>query len=93
MKKVLLSCVALACLASTGFAEEKPKKEGKKPDLAAVFKKLDKDGSGDLTLAEMTGKRDAEKAKKAFERLDKDKNGKVSLEEFKNRPMKKKGDK
>ncbi|QDT34395.1 EF-hand domain-containing protein [Thalassoglobus polymorphus] len=91
MKKVLFTmCLALgvAVTALSANAEEKPKK-GKKPDLEAIFKKLDKDKSGDLTLEEFKGKRDEEKAKKAFARLDKDKNEKVTLKEFKERGQRK----
>ncbi len=79
--------VALTTLSAN--AEDKPKKGDKKPNFDAIFKKLDKDKGGDLTLEEFKGKRDAEKAKKAFERLDKDKNEKVSLKEFKERAQRK----
>ena len=97
MKKMLFTwCVATAvavCFLSTGFAAEKPAKGDKKPDFEAIFKKLDKDSSGDLTLAEFKGKREEEKAKKSFDRLDKDNSGKLTLKEFTTRPMRKKGDK
>lgn len=96
MKKVLVTlCLTMGvalCLNSFSLAAEKPEKEAKKPDLEAVFKKLDKDKSNDLTLEEFKGKREEEKAKKQFDRLDKDKNGKLSLKEFTDRPMKKKKD-
>lgn len=96
MKKVLLTCglataVALSSV-STGFAFEKPAKGDREPDLEKIFNKLDADQSKDLTLAEFTGKREAEKAKKAFDRLDKDGDGKLTLKEFTTRPMKKKKD-
>jgi len=86
----------LASLVGEAAAEDK-KPEKKKRDVEAVFKKLDADSDGKLTVAEFKGKKKGkalERAEKIFARLDKDKNGSVSLEEFKNRgkkPKKNKG--
>lgn len=94
MKKVL-SMVLLAVISFgvTGFvnaADEKPKK---KPDAAARFKKMDKDGDGKLSLEEFIGKREGEKkeaAEKVFNRKDKDSDGSLTVEEFSATPKKKK---
>lgn len=77
-------------------AAEDKKPEKKKRDPEAIFKKMDKDSDGNLTLDEFkAGKKGKalENAPKLFARLDKDKNEKVSLDEFKSRgkkPKKKK---
>ena len=90
MKKMLAwSLVLTFALAAPLSAEDKPKPEKKKPDPAAQFQKLDADKDGSLSVTEFTGKRDAEKAKKAFDRKDANKDGKLSLEEFKAMPGKK----
>lgn len=84
-----LLVVALACVigSSAAFAQEGKKKErkkGEKPSPEQVFKKLDKDGDGKLTLDEAKGKgkRDPEKVEKMFKARDKDSDGVVTLEEF-----------
>jgi Ca2+-binding EF-hand superfamily protein len=93
MKKMICALSAIAILVtSTGLvtaADDKPKK---KKDLAAVFKKLDKDNDGKLTKAEFIGKREGEKkakAEKAFARKDKDSDGNLTVEEFSAAPKKK----
>ena len=79
-----LTVAALALgVAAPSFAADKEKK---KPDPEAAFKKMDKDGDGSLTEAELIGKKTgemADKAKAMFARKDKDKDGKLTLEEFK----------
>jgi len=93
MKKFLSWCIAAAMIVSLstfGVAEDKKDKEKKKPDFAAIFKKLDKDADGKLTVDEFTGKKDKEKAAKAFKKRDKDSDGSLSLEEFTPKPRKKK---
>ena len=104
MKKVVIAalfCFVVGLLSSSAMAD-KPKKDGakKKPDRAAQFKKLDKDGDGKLTKEEFVGKREGDKAaaaEKVFGRLDKDGNGTVCATEFsargKKAPKKKDGDK
>ncbi len=88
MKRVLAwvcLCGFMVSLTGQVVAEDK-KPEKKKPDLEAVFKKIDADGDGFVTLEEMTkGKKEGkakEAATKLHGRLDKDKDGKVSKEEF-----------
>ena len=88
MKKLLMLLATagfvFALFANPISAQEKDKK--KKRDPEAIFKKLDKDGNGKLTLEEFKGKRTGEKAEaaeKRFKRLDKDGDGSVTLEEFK----------
>src|SRR5258708_4490372 len=62
-------------------APEKPKREP-----AEVFKKLDTNGDGKISLDEFLagpqGKRDPEKAKETFKKKDKDGDGFLTLEEF-----------
>lgn len=85
MKKLTLAVLLAFTLAPFAIgADEKPT-----PDPAEVFKKLDKNSDGKLSLEEFKGKREEEAAKKAFDRIDKNKDGSISLEEFKARPMKK----
>ena len=102
MKKLMVALLMagfLACVCSSLSAEDGKKKgDGeKKPfDPEKVFKRLDKDGDGALTLEEFKGKREgeaAEKAEKAFKAKDKDGDGKLTLEEFKARPQGQKGKK
>jgi hypothetical protein len=92
MKKFWTWVLVAACsavLTSPVLAADKPKKP--KPSPEQVFKKLDKDNNGSLSLEEFTGKRDAAKAEKAFKRRDKNNDNKLSLEEFSATPKKKKG--
>src|SRR5258708_5654104 len=57
-----------------------------KRDPAEVFKKLDTNGDGKISLEEFlagpAGKKDPEKAKEAFKKKDKDGDGFLTLEEF-----------
>jgi Ca2+-binding EF-hand superfamily protein len=72
---VLIAVFGLA--ASPVAAQQKPPEE--------VFKKLDTNADGKLTLDEYVGKRTGEKADKAKERfakLDKDSDGSLTLAEF-----------
>ena len=89
MKKFLMGMLTAAFavgLLAGPSAMAAEKKEKKKKDPEAIFKKLDKDSDSKLTLEEFTGKRTgkkAEAAKKRYAKIDKDSNGSVSLEEFK----------
>jgi Ca2+-binding EF-hand superfamily protein len=102
--KLFPTIVALLALGSTATfaADEKPKGEkgekgeGKpKADPAEMFKKLDSNGDGSISLDEYkagpAGKKDATKAEESFKKHDKDGDGKLSLEEFS--PAKKEGKK
>ena len=83
----------LAQVPNLASADDKGKGEKKKRDPAAVFKKLDKDSDGKLSLEEFVGKRKDKaktKAEARFKKLDKDGDSAVSLEEFKSGGKKKK---
>jgi Ca2+-binding EF-hand superfamily protein len=47
-----------------------------------MFKRLDKDGDGKLTIDEYRGKKEASEVEAKFKGLDKDNDGKLSAEEF-----------
>jgi EF hand len=69
-------------------AQAGPKPSGKGRPLAeAIFKKLDTDSSGSVSLEEFTAgpraKANPEKAGEIFKKIDKDSSGDLSLEEFK----------
>jgi len=73
--------IAGSAMAAEG--DEKPKKGG---DPAAMFKKLDKNGDGKLSLEEYRGKAKGDRAAKVearFKKLDKDGDGALTIEEFK----------
>lgn len=78
MRVVLTLALSLCLVSPLTAADEKPKR-----DPEAVFKKLDKNSDGVLSLEEFKGKKDATKAEAQFKRLDKDSSGTISLEEFK----------
>jgi Ca2+-binding EF-hand superfamily protein len=86
--------IALAVFATSTVPAQAA--QGKKPPRTPeqVFKRLDKNHDGTLTLTELVGKKTGEKAVKAetiFKRLDRDGNASVSLAEFKaHKPRKKK---
>jgi Ca2+-binding EF-hand superfamily protein len=78
-------------LISSAYAEEKTK-GGPKHNLEAVFKKLDTDNDGQLSMDEFKKLADLGKGKlkekpgllvKMFHRLDTNKDGSLSLAEFK----------
>lgn len=95
MKKLLSLALIFSLVCSVcalAGAEEKKKDEKKKPEPAAVFKKLDANGDGKLTFEEFLGKRGEDKkaaAEKQFKAKDKDSSGDLSLEEFSAAPAKK----
>lgn len=84
----ITTALCIACTASLSQAAKPGKGEAKaKPAPEEVFKQLDKDADGSLTLEEFKasprGKKDPAKAEEMFKKLDKDSNSKLSLEEFK----------
>ena len=91
MKTSLASLSALAVAASLSLAQnpptESPTAPGKRPSPELIFKKLDTNGDGFLTLDEFEasplGKRDAAKAGEIYQKMDAKSDGKVTIEEFK----------
>lgn len=99
MKKSILTLVvtlSVALVGSVSAQDETPGsdskknkgKGGKKPDLAKVFAKLDKDSDKKVTLEEFSAqkrweKAGKEKAAKAFARIDKNDDKSITLEEMK----------
>jgi Ca2+-binding EF-hand superfamily protein len=97
--KLILTLTALFVSASLAFAADEPKKpepgkggkgDGKRPDPAEMFKKLDTNGDGFLSQDEFNAspmaKENAERSKKMWEFKDANKDGKLSPEEFAKRP-------
>jgi EF hand len=79
-------------------APKGPKRPGKggRPMAEEIFKKLDADSSGSVSLDEFKAgpraKENPEKAEEIFKKIDKDSSSDISLEEFKNvRPPGKEG--
>jgi Ca2+-binding EF-hand superfamily protein len=92
MKNVFLSLTALFTAVSfvTAAPDAKPegeKKDKPKMDPEAMYKKLDADSNGSVSLDEFKahgiGKKDPAKAEEIFKKKDKDADGKLSLDEFK----------
>ncbi len=77
MRKLLALAVVFGVVSPLAAQEKKA------PNVEAIFKRMDKDGNGSLSLEEFRGKREGDKVEAAFKRIDKDGNGAISLEEFK----------
>ena len=75
-----------AAPAKEGAKPDAPKGEKPKRDPADVFKKLDTNGDGKISLDEFkagpAGKKDPAKAEEFFKKKDKDGDGFLTLEEF-----------
>lgn len=92
-----LFALTVACLiglnASAQEKKQAPKKPPKPPE--EVFKALDKNNDGKLTLDEFKANKkkpeQLEKAEKWFKAKDKDNDGVLTLDEFKAHPPKKEG--
>lgn len=84
MKQILTSIIAISVSAfvATAADEAKPKKGGNPEEM---FKKLDSNSDGSISLDEFkagpAGKKDAAKAEEVFKKKDKDSDGKLSKEE------------
>ena len=70
-----LAAVLLLSGSSLAFGEDKPK-----PEPEEVFKKLDKDGDGKVSLAEFTTYEE-----RTFERMDKNGDGVITRDEMTSR--------
>jgi EF-hand domain pair len=95
----IIGCLAIATsITCAQDAPKGPKKPGKDhPAPEEIFKKLDADSSGSVSLDEFKAsaraKENPEKAEEIFKKIDKDGNGELSLEEFKShRPPHKPGE-
>lgn len=94
MRKFWSTMLVLAVVGVIGvgsaFADDAPKKGGRKkgerPSLEQIFKKLDANNDGSLTVAELAKsprlKGDEDKAKAIIAKMDGDEDGKVSCKEF-----------
>ena len=91
----ILTCIltALALGATLATAAEKPAKgERKKGDPEAMFRKLDADSNGAVSLEEFKAspraRKDPAKADDAFKKRDANNDGSLSLDELKARGQK-----
>ena len=105
MKTTICTLSALAIAATFSFAQDKPqgpgegKGDGKgrmRPPPEEIFKKLDANADGAMTLDEFKagpmGKKDPVKAEEIYKKIDADGNGSVTLEEYKaHKPPHRKG--
>ena len=86
MKKLVTIMAALAVSISFATAADAEKKEGKNHHSEEMFKKLDTNSDGFLSLEEFkagpAGKKDAAKVEEMFKKRDTNNDGKLSLEEF-----------
>ena len=89
----ILSALALSTAFATAAAES-AKGERKKGDPEAMFKKLDADSNGGVSLEEFKAspraKKNPAKADEAFKKRDTNNDGSLSLDELKGQRRKKK---
>ena len=88
MKFIISALTAIAiCTMVATAAEEKKGGDKPKPNPEEIFKKLDANGDGKLSLEEFKAgpryKKDASTAEADFKARDKDGDGSISLDEFK----------
>ena len=91
--KPLVTTLSILALATTlSFAQEKPAgpppaERKPRPTAEEIFKKLDTNNDGVLSLEEFKagpmGKKDPAKAEEIYKKMDVNADGKVTLEEFK----------
>jgi hypothetical protein len=91
MKRTLMTLSALAFASTLALADDKPAPPppppGGRPNPEEIFKKLDTNGDGSISLEEFKAgpraQKDPAKAEEAFKKMDTNGDGKVTLEEFK----------
>jgi Ca2+-binding EF-hand superfamily protein len=81
---LFVTLVALPVDAAGGKGAKRGKRAAgkQKPNPEQVFRRLDKDNDGKLSLTEFTGQRDGEHSEHVFKRIDKDSDGQVTATEF-----------
>jgi EF-hand domain pair len=98
MKPILLTLLLVPTLAFAAASDtpkkQKPaKSDRQKANATQLFKKLDTNTDGHLTLEEFKsgpkGRKDPAKAEEFYKKVDKDSDGKLTLEEFRPRAPKK----
>lgn len=96
MKLLITTLSTLALAAPLSFAQDKPAEqpekggapgEHKRPSPEEIFKKMDSNSDGCLSLEEFkasrVGKKDPAKAEEIFKKSDANSDGKLTTEEFK----------
>ena len=96
MKRLITTLGALALASALSLAEDKPAGPppgapggpgGGRPSPEEIFKKLDTNNDGFISLEEFKAgpraQKDPAKAEEIFKKMDKDGDGKLTLEEFK----------